>query len=400
MHPIRSRSGADVTAFTRQEYHERIAKTQARMRQAGIEVLWVTSPPNINYLCGYDAWSFYVHQGLLLALDEPDPIWIGRGIDVPCVRHTSFLDLDNVHGYGDEYLVPPAHAMEFVAGLVRSLGWSRSVIGVEMDTHYFTARACERLRASLPRAHVVDADRLVNWVRIVKSEREIEYLSQAAQITDIAMRTGIESIVPGARQCDVAGAIYRALICGHPEFHGDVPDFQTMPKGARTAAPHLSWTAERYEPGEPCTLELGANRFRYHAPLSRTVHLGRPPERLVRLSRIVREGLESALAAVKPGITCEAIEAAWRGTVAPYGLVKQSRIGYSVGIGYPPDWGERTASLMPGDRTELEPDMTFHLMLGIWEPDGGYEISETFRVTPSGHVCLSSIPRELIIRNG
>src|SRR5687768_12934233 len=106
-------TGSDVTAFPVQEYRDRIEKTKARMRLAGIEALWVTSPPNINYLCGYDAWSFYVHQGLLLALEEPDPIWIGRAIDVPCARHTTFLSENSLHGYGDEYLVSPLHAMEF-----------------------------------------------------------------------------------------------------------------------------------------------------------------------------------------------------------------------------------------------------------------------------------------------
>jgi ectoine hydrolase len=390
-------AGVNVTAFPPEEYRERIEKTKTSMRNAGIEVLWITSPPNINYLSGYDAWSFYVHQGLLLALDEAEPIWIGRAIDVPCVRHTTNLEEHSIHGYGDEYLVPPAHAMEFVAALVRSHGWSRSVIGVEMDTHYFTALACARLRDSLPRARIVDADRLVNWVRIIKSPREIEYMCQAGQLTDIAMRAALEMISPGVRQCDVAGVVYRSLISGHPDFHGDVPDYQTMPKGRRTDAPHLSWTAEPYEVGEACTLELGANRYRYHAPLARTAHVGKPSQRLVTLSQVVGEGLEGALAAVKPGATCESIEQAWRDVVAPSGVVKESRIGYSVGIGYPPDWGERTASLMPLDRTELQPNMTFHLMLGIWQAEGGYEISETFRVTERGYACLSTVPRELIV---
>ena len=47
-------------------------------------------------------------------------------------------------------------------------------------------------------------------------------------------------------------------------------------------------------------------------------------------------------------MTCEAVEAAWRGYIARFGLEKASRIGYSVGLGYPPDWGEHTMSLRPG----------------------------------------------------
>lgn len=389
-----------MTAFPIEEYRGRIEATKARMRAAGIEVLWVTSPPNINYLTGYDAWSFYVHQGLLVALDERDPVWVGRAIDVPCVLHTTFLGADGIHGYGDEYLAAPRHAFEFVASVVRSLGWSRSTIGVEMDTHYFTARAWEVLRRALPRCRFVDADLLINWIRIVKSPREIAYMTQAGALTDRAMQAGIDAIAPGVRHCDVAGIVYRTLIAGHEDFSGDVPDYQTMPKGARTSAPHLTWTDEPYVTGEACTLELGANRRRYTVPLARTLFIGRPPQQLVDLSRTVSAGLDAALEAVKPGATCQEVEGAWRRATAHAGVVKESRIGYSVGIGYPPDWGERTASLMPGDETVLAPNMTFHLMLGIWHSEGGYEISETFRVTDGGHECFSRMPRGLLTRHG
>lgn len=388
-----------MPSFEPQEYRARVARARARMAQLGIDVLWVTSPPNMNYLCGYDAWSFYVHQGVLVSQEREEPLWVGRKIDVGCVRHTTYLPSDGIHGYGDQYLVPPAHAMTFVADVIKAHGWERATIGVEMDTHFFTALAFLRLQEALPHARFVDADRLVNWLRAVKSPREIEYMCEAGRLTDIAMQAGIDAIAPGVRHCDVAGTVYNKLISGVPEYCGDVPDYQTMPKGALTAAPHLSWTAEPYRLGEACTLELGANRCRYNAPLARTVYLGKPPERLQSLAGTVAEGLESALAAVQPGRTCEEIEAAWRKTVQRSGVVKESRIGYCVGIGYPPDWGERTASLMLGDTTQLQPDMTFHLMLGIWEAEGGYEVSETFRVTERGHVCLSTLPRDLIVLN-
>jgi Xaa-Pro dipeptidase len=289
--------------------------------------------------------------------------------------------------------------MTFVADVIRARGWDRARIGVEMDTHYFTALAFTTLSRSLPRCRFADADRLVNWIRTVKSASEIRYMVQAGQLTDAAMQAAIDSIAPGVRHCDVAAIVYSKLISGVAEFCGDVPDYQTMPKGRATAAPHVTWTAEPYRAGEACTLELGGNRCRYHAPLARTVFLGKPPSKLLSLSAIVGDGLASALAAVRPGVTCESVESAWRTSVSRSGLVKESRIGYCVGLGYPPDWGERTASLMPGDRTELLPNMTFHLMLGIWDGEGGYEISETFRVTDSGHECLSMLPRGLVIRD-
>lgn len=370
------------------------------MEAAGLDMLWITNPANMNWLVGYDAWSFYVHQGVLVSLTRAEPLWIGRGIDVSAARITTTLGDDSIRGYGDEFITGRDHPMQFMARIITELGGARARIGVELDTHYFTARGRDVLAEGLPGATLVDADGLVNWLRSYKSPAEVAYLRQAAQITDIAMQRGIDAIAPGVRQCDVAGEIYQALIAGHPDFYGDVPDFQTMPKGPRTTAPHLTWTDEHFLAGETCTLELGANRFRYHAPLARTVHVGQPPDALRHLADVVEEGLEAALAAIRPGQPCEAVEAAWRSVLSRHGMSKASRIGYCVGIGYPPDWGERTASLAAGDKTLLAPDMVFHLMLGMWREGEGYELSETFAVTEGGCEVFSRLPRTLVVKHG
>ena len=126
--------------------------------------------------------------------------------------------------------------------------------------------------------------------------------------------------------------------------------------------------------------------------------LGKPPQKLVDTEKVVIEGLNAALAAVRPGATCEEVEAAWRGVVARHGIVKESRIGYSVGCNYPPDWGEHTASLRPGDRTVLQPNMTFHCIPGIWMDDWGIEISECFLVTQRGAEPFCDVPRQLFVK--
>jgi len=112
----------------------------------------------------------------------------------------------------------------------------------------------------------------------------------------------------------------------------------------------------------------------------------------------VVEGVEAALAAVKPGALVEEVVAAWAGVIARYGIRKDSRIGYSTGLNYPPDWGERTMSLRPGDKTVLEPNMAFHLIPGLWTKDWGLHISQCFRVTESGHEALTAFPRQLFVK--
>ena len=77
-----------------------------------------------------------------------------------------------------------------------------------------------------------------------------------------------------------------------------------------------------------------------------------------------------------PGNTCEDIANAFFAVLKNYGIVKDNRTGYPIGLSYPPDWGERTMSLRPGDRTELKPGMTFHFMTGLWLETMGLEITE------------------------
>ncbi|MEZ5830299.1 MAG: M24 family metallopeptidase [Dongiaceae bacterium] len=72
------------------------------------------------------------------------------------------------------------------------------------------------------------------------------------------------------------------------------------------------------------------------------------------MAKAVVEGVDAGLATARPGATAEQVEAAWQAVLRKNGLKKESRVGYSVGLAYPPDWGERTVSLRPGDKTELQ----------------------------------------------
>src|SRR5215210_829966 len=67
-----------VLPFQRPEYLQRIANVKRRMDAAGTDVLLISDPCNMNYLTGYDATSYYVHQMVALALEAEEPLWIGR----------------------------------------------------------------------------------------------------------------------------------------------------------------------------------------------------------------------------------------------------------------------------------------------------------------------------------
>src|SRR2546430_14435163 len=98
--------------------------------------------------------------------------------------------------------------------------------------------------------------------------------------------------------------------------------------------------------------------------MSRTVYLGQPPNDMQRVAAATGEGLAAALATVKPGALCQGVELAWRHTINRAGFSKPSRIGYSIGLDYPPHWAEHTASRPENGTTVMEAAMAFPPMLG------------------------------------
>ncbi|MYL43183.1 M24 family metallopeptidase [Virgibacillus massiliensis] len=386
--------------FSVSEFYDRLVKTKHRMAKEGIDVLLITDPANMNYLSGYDAWSFYVHQVLIVFLDEDQPYWIGRGQDASAAMHTSWLDKDHIYPYTDDYIQSSdKHPMEFVSDFIKAKKYDNQTIAAEFDAYYFTAQNFIKLKDNLPNAIFKDGTNLVNWIRIIKSEQEIAFIKNAAKIAEGAMTAAFESIEPGVKQSDAAAAIAHAQIRGTDNFGGDYPAIvPLLPTGDKTSACHLTWTDDPFVQGDPVIIELSGCYKRYHSPLARTIFLGIPDENIQYIADVVVEGINYTLDAIKPGITCEEVEAVWRKTVERSGIKKDSRLGYSMGLNYPPDWGEHTASLRAGDKTVLQENMTFHMIPGIWLDHMGVEISESFRVTEKGCEVLAEFPRELLVK--
>ncbi len=387
--------------FEISEYERRVRLTKERMDHAGIEVMLVVDPANMNYLTGYDGWSFYVHQGVIVIGDRDEPVWFGRRQDANGARITSWLNDDSIFGYPDEYVQSRyTHTMVYVAQLLRELGVSERSLGVEMDNYWFSAQMLLTLESELPEAEIVDGHNLVNWVKTVKSAPEILYMRQAAQICKRVMDVAIDGIAVGAWEKDVTAAVVAAQIAGTDEFGGDPPAiFPIMPSAERTSTAHLTFDPDRkYQKGDVVLLELAGSRYRYHAPLSRTVYLGDAPDDLKKVADVVVNGLNGTLDFIRPGVTAEEVEAKWREHLKGTGVEKPSRVGYSYGLSYVPDWGEHTVSLRPTDKTVLEPGMTIHFMPGIWLDTHGFECSEPFLVTEKGCEKFIEYPEKLFLK--
>ena len=387
--------------FDRQEYDARITKTRNEMVERGLEVLIISDPSNMAWLTGYDGWSFYVHQCVLLGLDG-EPIWFGRGQDANGALRTCIMHPDNIIGYADHFVQSTErHPMDDLSRRMIDWGWGDKIIGVEMDNYWFTAAAYQSLQHHLPNARFKDSTGLVNWMRAVKSDQELDYMRKAGQIVSAMHKRIIENVEPGMRKVDLVADIYDAGLRYNEArgFGGDYPAIvPLLPSGSDAAAPHLTWDDQPMKSGEGTFFEIAGVVHRYHCPLSRTVFLGKPPQDMLDAEKAVLEGMEKGLEAARAGNQCQDIAEAFFGTLERYGIIKDNRAGYAIGLSYPPDWGERTMSIRRGDQTVLQENMTFHFMTGLWMENWGLEITESIIIKEGAPECLAEVPRQMVVK--
>jgi len=387
-------------SFTKDEYKERLKKTKLSMQQKGIELLISQDTNNMNYLTGYDAWSFYYSQCVLVHVDLEEPICFVRAQDAGGAYIKTYLKRENIIVYKEKYIHTwPTHPYDALIDFIKERKWEKTNIGVEMDSHYFTAFCYEKLKQGLPNANIKDSKRLVNWVRLIKSDAEINLMKVAAKISENAMKVAMDSINPGVRQCDAVAEIQRALFRGTPEIGGEYSSIAVLlPTGKGTSASHLTATDEKFTKGEATVVELSGVTKRYHCPMARTVHLGKPEQKKIDAMKATNEALNEGISAAKPGNTADDVAQKFWGVLDKYNIKKESRTGYSIGIGYPPDWGEHTLNIYKGDKTILKPNVCFHMIAVMQFGDWGVEASESVRITDKGSELFCNFPKDLHIK--
>ena len=387
--------------FTKEEYKNRLKKVQSLMQNKGIELLISQDPSNMNYLTGYDAWSFYYAQCVVVHVNCDEPICFVRDQDAGGAYIKTYLKDENIIKYNEKYIHTwPLHPYDALVDLIKEKKWDKLSIGLEMDSHYFTAYCYEKIKNGLPNAKIKDCERLVNWVRVVKSDAEIKLMKSAAEITKLGMEKAMDAINPGVRQCDAVSQIYSTLIKGTPEFGGDYASIVPMlPTGKGTSASHLTWTEDKFVEGEATIIEIAGTHKKYHCPMARTVLLGKPDQLKIDTMNKTIEALQAGIDATKAGNTADDVAQAFWKILDKYGIEKTSRTGYSIGIGYPPDWGEHTLNISKGDMTELKPNVTFHMIAVMQFGNWGVEASESIRVTDKGAELFYDFPKELRIKS-
>ncbi|MFW6204555.1 MAG: M24 family metallopeptidase [Actinomycetota bacterium] len=378
--------------FSAEEYAQRTSAVRKNMAERELDALLLVSPENIYYLVGLSHQGYFAFT-LLLFPFEGVPRVVTRSME----RVTLMQQAPDVEHVGFDDHVEPGEA---VAGALRDAGFSHARVGVERNTMFFPLRAWDQVRTELPDVTWEDALDTVDEVRQVKSELEIYCIRQAAALSDRAVRSGIKAAGVGVNEREVASEVYRSMVLGGSEYPGFAPLVRSTDLIAQE---HATWRDRTLAPGDALLLELSSSVRRYHAPLTRVVHVGRASHGVKAAGEIALEGLETIRAALRPGMLTGDVYAAWQEVVDDAlgpGRYERHHCGYTVGIGFPPSWvgGSTVVGIRPGGRIEVREGMVFHVLswlIGVGPADFG--VSDTVLVTADGGELLTSTSREPIL---
>ena len=374
--------------FLIEEYHQRLAALREKMVAREIDALLLAAPENLYYVTGYQTFGFHNYQLLCVPI-ESEPFLILRNLESYLVQRYAWID--DVVGW-DDTDDPIAITVE----ALRAHNLLGKRIGIEERS--FFLRVCHWRALNEKINTVVDGSGLVEKCRARKSPREVEYMREAARMTDLGMQAAIQEIQAGKSENDVAAGAFDTMTRAGAEYLTRDP---IVTSGDRAGIPHTCYYRRQLQDGDSVLLEMSGVYNRYYSPLMRGVVIGGANPKLERLADACIEGLNAAIEAVRPGATSGEVDEACRSVIEREGLWEyfRKRTGYSVGIGFS-SWGEGgIVSLEKDDPSVLEPGMCFHMPPAVrLYGEAGLGFSETVHVTETGCEVLGKTPRELVYR--
>ena len=247
------------------------------------------------------------------------------------------------------------------------------------------------LQGAAPEMSLESAQPILTRMRRIKSEDEINFMSEAVRIAECALSSTIMAIKPGVTEKEIAGRLVGRLL--QEGSDPELPFFPIVSFGENSANPHATPTDRTLNPGDIILIDWGANHKGYFSDITRVFAMGDLHPEIDQIAKFVVDANAAARAAVKPGIPASAIDQAARQVIddAGYGEYFFHRTGHGLGRE-----AHEEPNISQFDQTILEPGMTFTIEPGIYLPKrGGVRIEDDIVVTEDGGFSLTQSPRDL-----
>ncbi len=265
---------------------------------------------------------------------------------------------------------------KLVSSGLRSLGQSTGTLGIEEKTPWVFS---EGISANAPGLHLTSATPVTAGCRMIKSAHELELMGLANKATLKVYEAVYRALHPGMTQLDASRLIDVAY--GRVGFRGEA----SVEVGAYSANPHGSIMPQTIREDTVVMIDDGCLVEGYQSDITRTFVLGKPTGKMKQVFDIVHRAQKSALDAARPGVECQAVDAAARGVISDAGYGPDykfftHRVGHGIGMD-----GHEWPYLVRGNKLPLEAGMTFSDEPGIYIPgEFGMRLEDDMHITASG----------------
>ncbi len=389
--------------FPRAEYRQRTARTREAMSERGIDLLFVSSPPNLTWLTGYDSiwYRRTTPTGLVIRACGQETLFFDSASHSDLVKSGTGC-FDEVEFFDRRKAGP---ALETILESLKARGWLKGHLALERWSLAPGGMVLAELAQGFEQAgcRVSDGSWLVDRIKMVKSPAEIAMMRESARIADVAMQALIDEMAPGMMEMEIQGLAQYVM----SRNGGEEPAIRTAVRsGPRGAAHHVPPSRRRIQKGDIVWVDFSASYNRYHADLARIFSIGEPDRRWSDLYEKAAKSVEVVLQAMRPGDPMLKLHDVANDYIRKVGLEPYAWLvgGYDMGIAIPPDWVGHTFHSGTGfEALDFEVGMTtnyenvFDIVIEDWPGGKGGSYIEMLLMTEHGLEILSQLDRRLIV---
>ena len=377
----------------------RLDGLRERLRGAGADALLVGPGAELLYLAGYEAMPLERLTLLVVPADGEAVLIVPRLEREPAegspAARAGIAEVWSWEETEDPYRIV-ATALETARRSGRGRdGPRRLLLGDRLWATFVL-----RLREAFPGAQLGLASETLRALRMRKDAEEIALLRAAARAADHAVIALVTGRLVGRTEQEVAREVRARLVA---EGHDGAEHAQIVGSGPNSASPHHTASERVIAAGEPVVFDIGGTLGGYTSDITRTIWVaasdGRAPApEFAQIYDAVRRAHAAALAAVRPGVTCEAVDGAARDLIAAAGHGPRflHRTGHGIGLEVHED-----PYIVAGNGEPLDVGMAFSIEPGIYlEGRYGARIEDIVVCTAGGVDVLNEAPRDLLVVSG
>ncbi len=336
--------------ITLDERRARLSKAQRLMAEQGLDAVVISGGTSLRYFTGA-RWGTSERFFGTVVTREGEPAWVTPAFEKERALEQIQMGTD-VRAWEED-----ASPYALVASILKDRGVSTGTIGIEETMPFVFA---DGIGTAAGAARITSATPVTAGCRMIKDKHEIALMSRANQNTVAAHRAVFQSLQPGMTQSEVA-ALSAAAHSRLGMRGGSLVLF-----GKDAAYPHGTTDPQPLREGDFVLIDGGGKLHDYSSDITRTGIFGKPSDRQREVWEVVRQAQKAAFETARPGVECQAVDAAARKVIADAGFgdgysVLTHRLGHGIGMD-----GHEWAYLVRGNRTALQPGMCFSDEPGIY----------------------------------